>query len=35
VTNNGFIRISGVTIINKTKYLENIKSGVLADYQEK
>lgn len=35
VTNNGFMGTSGVTIINKQKYLANIKDGVFGGLPRK
>ena len=35
VTNNGFMGTTGVTIINKEKYLENIKNGVFGGLPRK
>ena|SRR5690606_10870687 len=35
VTNNGFMGTSGVTIISKNEYLDNIKSGVFGGLPRK
>ena len=35
VTNNGFMRSSGVTIIDKQKYLSNIKEGIFGGLPRK
>lgn len=35
VTNNGFMGTAGVTIINREKYLENIKSGIFGGLPRK
>lgn len=35
VTNNGFMGIPGITIINKQKYLSNIKEGIFGGLPRK